>query len=157
MSESLSIILDALTTLRKGQESAAARLESVTAGQESAAVRLDSVTAGLEGVTVRLDSVTAGQERLEARVTAIGARIDVVRTEFLAELGRTRADVMARLQNVRDDVTVNLVAAQLAERGARDAIDQGRTLTDLLYALTRQVRQLQDAVDILRNGKAPLA
>lgn len=157
MSESLSIILDALTTLRKGQESAAARLESVTAGQESAAVRLDSVTAGLEGVTVRLDSVTAGQERLEARVTAIGARIDVVRTEFLAELGRTRADVMARLQNVRDDVTVNLAAAQLAERGARDAIDQGRTLTDLLYALTRQVRQLQDAVDILRNGKAPLA
>ena len=129
MSDNLSVILTALTASQAGQA-------ILREGQAS---------------------LLAGQERLETRVVALSARIDVVRSEFLAELDRTRADVMTRLRNVRDDVTVNLATAQLAESASRDAIDQGRSLADLLYALTRQVRQLQDAVDTLRNGDTPPA
>ena len=133
MSDGVATILHALTGLQEGQ---AALQGSLVALQE------------------QQESLVARQERLEARVETLGVTIDAVRADFLAELGRTRADVMARMQDVRNDVTVNLAAAQLAERGARDAIDQGRTLADGLYALTRQVRQLQDAVNTLRNGGA---
>jgi putative membrane protein len=161
MSENLSIILNALAGLQEGQANLQDGLASLREGQASLQERQASFQEGLESLqegqaSLRegQETVAGGQERLEARVAALSTTIDVVRSEFLAELGRTRAEVMARLQNVRNDVTVNLAAAQWAERGARDAIDQGRTLTDMLYALTRQVRQLQDTVDTLREGRA---
>jgi hypothetical protein len=111
-------------------------------------------TAQLAQATVAaLTAVQEGQERIAARVEEIAGAIDLTRADFLVELGKTRADLMERMQNVRDDVTVNLAAAQLAEQAARSATDQGRVLTDVLSTLTRQVRQLQDAVAGLRNGR----
>jgi len=74
-----------------------------------------------------------------------------MRADFLAELGRTRVDLMEHMQNVRDDVTVKLAAANIAERAAKDALDKGQDLTVLVMALTRQVRQLQDTVNSMRG------
>jgi|GEM_PF-3521428 len=74
-------------------------------------------------------------------------------SRFFTELGKTRSELMDRMQTVRDDVTVNLAAARIAEQAGRGALEQGNVLADALAALTRQVRQLQDRVDALQDGK----
>jgi hypothetical protein len=141
----MQIILNGLAALQEGQERLTAGQERLTAGQE----RLTAGQARLE------ERVTDLRDSIEARIVALADGQAAIRSEFLSELGRTRAELMDRMQNVRDDVTVNLAAAHLAEQSARSAIDQGRSLTDLLTALTRQVRQLQDAVDMPRRGGTP--
>jgi hypothetical protein len=63
------------------------------------------------------DTILAGLARLEAGLLALEAGQTKLRTDFLDELGKTRADIMgkvAELQDavtaIRDDIAVNMGA-----------------------------------------------
>lgn len=125
MSDNFSIILNALATLQEGQVALRDGQDSVTAGQQRLETRQERLETRQERLAAGQERLEAGQERLEerqdrleARVEAVGDAIATIRSDFLTELGKTRADLMHRMQTVRDDVTVNLAAAQLAKQGA---------------------------------------
>ena len=128
--------------------------------------KLDQILAGVAAVGARVEAlessvrqemrqVRAEVQQVKAELQQVKAEVQQVRTDFLAELGKTRGELMERMQYVRDDVTVNLSTAQIADKTARSAVDQSREVTDLLYALTRQVRTLEARVDNLRGDSTP--
>jgi hypothetical protein len=90
---------------------------------------------------------------LAAKIDAVAANIVAMRHAIVDELGKTRNDLMARMQNIRDDITVNLATADLAQKTARSALDQGGTLTDILAAMNRSLRHLQDEVGTAAKGQ----
>lgn len=131
----MAMVLSALIALQEGQGALQEGQVALQVGQEALRSDLDAL-----------------RSDLIARVETLAVSQSAMRADFLAELGKTRSDLMDRMQNVRDDVTVNLAAANIAERAAKDALDKGQDLTVLVMALTRQVRQLQDTVNAMRGG-----
>jgi len=120
-----------------------ARIEDVAATTASMRVEFaDALNKAAGGLAGRLDGLDGRLDQLNER-----------QSDFFDELGKTRTELMDRMQTVRTDVTVNLAAARVAEQAGRGALEQGHVLADALAALTLQVRQLQDRVDALQNGK----
>jgi len=102
-----------------------------------------------DALTRTRSNVLAELDKTRIEVTGLADR----QSGLFTELGKTRSALMEKMQSVRDDVTVNLAAAHIAEQAGRGALEQGHVLADALNALTRQVRQLEDRFDALRNGK----
>ena len=127
-----------------------ARIEDVAATTASMRVEFaDALNKAAGGLAGRLDGLDGRLDGLDGRLDQLNER----QSDFFDELGKTRTELMDRMQTVRTDVTVNLAAARVAEQAGRGALEQGHVLADALAALTLQVRQLQDRVDALQNGK----
>jgi len=134
-----------------------ARIEDVAATTASMRVEFaDALNKAAGGLAGRLDGLDGRLDGLDGRLDGLDGRLDQLnerQSDFFDELGKTRTELMDRMQTVRTDVTVNLAAARVAEQAGRGALEQGHVLADALAALTLQVRQLQDRVDALQNGK----
>ena len=127
-----------------------AKIEDVAATTASMRVEFaDALNKAAGGLAGRLDGLDGRLDGLDGRLDQLNER----QSDFFDELGKTRTELMDRMQTVRTDVTVNLAAARVAEQAGRGALEQGHVLADALAALTLQVRQLQDRVDALQNGK----
>ncbi|HME21966.1 MAG TPA: hypothetical protein VKI44_11610 [Acetobacteraceae bacterium] len=120
-----------------------ARIEDVASTTASMRVEFN------DALTRTRSNVLAELDKTRIEVTGLADR----QSGLFTELGKTRSALMEKMQSVRDDVTVNLAAAHIAEQAGRGALEQGHVLADALNALTRQVRQLEDRFDALRNGK----
>jgi chromosome segregation ATPase len=127
---------------------ALARLE---AGQ----TRLEAGYTRLEAGYTRLE---AGATRLEADLTGLKAEQTRFRSDFLAELGRTRADIMERvdrLENavtlIRDDIAVNMGAADAVERANENTRADVRTLGEQVSVMWKQIKQLQSEMREVRG------
>ena len=135
------------------------KLDQILAGVAAVGARVEalesSVRQEMRQVRAEVQQVKSELQQVKAELQQVKAEVQQVRTDFLAELGKTRVELMERMQYVRDDVTVNLSTAQIADKAARSAVDQSREVTDLLYALTRQVRTLEARVDNLRGDSTP--
>ena len=84
-------ILAALTRLEAGQADMSGRLIRLEAGQADMSGRLIRLEAGQADTSDRLTRLEAGQTSL--------------RTDFLAELGSTRAAIMEKVEGLQDSVT----------------------------------------------------
>ena len=114
---------------------------------------LGQVLATIQGVA----STTASMRvELIGRIDGLAGKLDQLAGRmdgFFTELGKTRSELMDRMQTVRTDVSMNLGAANVAQQSERAALEQGFVLAEAVAALTRQVRQLQDRVDALEDRR----
>jgi len=86
-----------------------------------------------------------------ARILAAIERLD-------AGQDRLRGDLMARMDRLQDaltlqhdDVTVNMGAAERAERIARGASEETRALGEIVTVQTRQIQRLQSDIRQLKG------
>ena len=75
------------------------------------------------------------------------------------DLHQGQRDIMARIDRLQDtvtsmqsDIAVNLGAAQHVERREENTREEVRALTNLVYAMERQIQHLQTEVRDLRGG-----
>nr|WP_294556683.1 hypothetical protein [uncultured Rhodopila sp.] len=111
--------------------------------------------ARLEAGQTRLE---AGQTRLEADITSLKGEQARLRSDFLAELGKTRADIMERvdrLENavtlIRDDIAVNMGAVDAVERANDNTRADVRTLGEQMSVMWKQIKQLQSEMREVRG------
>src|SRR3954447_24273613 len=111
-----SLVLAALTRLEAGQT----RLE---AGQARLEVGQTQLEAGLSQLDVKLSQLEPRLGQLEAELGRLKAEQKSLRSDLLAELGRTRSDIMERVERlenavtlIRDDIAVNMGAVEAVER-----------------------------------------
>jgi hypothetical protein len=77
---------------------------------------------------------------------------------ILAEIGRLRGEVMARMDRIqndvtalRDDIAVGFAAADHVRRMHDNTREEGRGLGDVISAMQRQIQRLQADVRALRD------
>ena len=106
------------------------------------------------GIDAKLDLILAEQARMaaeQARMTAEQARM---RSDF-TDLRTALMDRMDRLQDAltvqKDDMIVPMSAAERAERIAKAAQDDARTLGEMVMPMMRQIRRLQEDVRALKG------
>ncbi len=111
--------------------------------------------ARLEAGQTRLE---AGYTRVEADVSGLKAEQTRLRSDFLAELGKTRADIMERvdrLENavtlIRDDIAVNMGAVDAVERANENTRADVRTLGEQVSVMWKQIKQLQSEMREVRG------
>ena len=132
----------------------------IEAGSAAVAARAAGV------LTMADDGMPTWARAMEERLTL---RLDGLATR--AELARTRADVMERIDRLQErvdghaqDIQVNLAAAQIggdrARAVERDAhqreVDRAREMPgvmDMIHAMQRQIRSLQTEVRELRERR----
>nr|WP_294502700.1 hypothetical protein [uncultured Rhodopila sp.] len=161
-----SPVLAALARLEAGQIRLEARftglearftgLEERIAGLEAGHLRLEDRIVGLED---RFTGLEAGYNRLEAGLSGLKAEQTRLRSDFLAELGKTRADIMERvdrLENavtlIRDDIAVNMGAVDAVERANENTRADVRTLGEQVSVMWKQIKQLQSDMREVRGG-----
>lgn len=99
------------------------------------------------------DPILAALARLETGQASLRAEVKDVRTDFLAELGKTRADLMARmdrlqarLDGVDEHLTMGLGYMDRVDRRSSALTEDNRLLGELLISLTGIVRRLERRV-----------
>jgi methyl-accepting chemotaxis protein len=109
-------------------------------------------------VLAALVRLEAGQTRLEGELTSLKAEQTRLRSDFLSELGKTRADIMERvdrLENavtlIRDDIAVNIGAAEAVERANDNTRADVRTLGQQVSVMWKQIKQLQSEMREVRG------
>ena len=109
-------------------------------------------------VLAALARLEAGQTRLEADITSLKGEQARLRSDFLAELGKTRADIMERvdrLENavtlIRDDIAVNMGAVDAVERANDNTRADVRTLGEQMSVMWKQIKQLQSEMREVRG------
>jgi chromosome segregation ATPase len=109
----------------------------------------------LEAGQTRLE---AGYTRLEGELTSLKAEQTRLRSDFLAGLGKTRADIMERVDRVenavtliRDDIAVNIGAAEAVERANDNTRADVRTLGQQVSVMWKQIKQLQSEMREVRG------
>ena len=134
---------------------ALARLEAGQTRLEAGQTRLEGGSSRLEDGYTRLE---AGQTRLEADITSLKGEQARLRSDFLAELGKTRADIMERvdrLENavtlIRDDIAVNMGAVDAVERANDNTRADVRTLGEQMSVMWKQIKQLQSEMREVRG------
>jgi chromosome segregation ATPase len=97
-----------------------------------------------------LARLEAGETTLEADTTGPKAEQARLRSDFLAEPGKTRADIMERVDRlesavtlIRDDIAVNIGAAEAVERARENTRADVRTLGRQVSVMWKQIKQLQ--------------
>ena len=111
----------------------------------------DDVTARILAVLEKLES---GQEQLRNGLEQLSNGQE----QLSAELTRTRADLMARMDRLEDKFTaqregevVNLGISERAERIAKGAQDEVRIMGEQVNAMFRQIRRLESDIRHLRG------
>jgi chromosome segregation ATPase len=125
----------------------------------------DRILAAIAGVRTDIGGVRTDIESVRNHIEAVrkdleSARNDTtqIRSALLAELAQTRAALMARMDRLQNELTlrtedtvVNMGAAERAERIAKAAVDEVRTIGDMVTAMARQIQRLQTEVRQLRG------
>jgi chromosome segregation ATPase len=131
-----SLVLAALIRLEAGQSKLEAGQTQLEAGQTR-----------LEAGLTRLET---GQAELEAEFGRLQAEQNSLRSDFLAELGRTRSDILERVERledavnrIRDDIAVNMGAVEQVERVNEHTRADVRTLREQMSIMWKQIKQLQ--------------
>ena len=117
---------------------ALARLE---AGQADVMARMDRLE---QGQTALRADLMARIDRLQDR-TQVG--MDTLRTELMARMDRLQDSITA----IRDDIGVNMGAADHAKEAANGTRRELRSLSDVVSAMRRQIERLQTQVRELRG------
>ena len=98
------------------------------------------------------DPVLAALARLEAGQTSM-------RSEFLAELGKTRGAIMDRVDElqrrvdlVREDIAVSMGSSEAATRANDNTRADLRSLTEQFGIMWKQLKKLQVEVEELRDA-----
>jgi chromosome segregation ATPase len=124
-----SLVLAALTRLEAGQ------------------TRLEAGQARLEVGQTQLE---AGLGQLEAELGRLKAEQKSLRSDLLAELGRTRSDIMERVERlenavtlIRDDIAVNMGAVEAVERANDNTRADVRSLHEPMSIMWKQIKRLQ--------------
>jgi chromosome segregation ATPase len=127
---------------------ALARLE---AGQS----RIEAGQTGFDAMFAKLETGFAG---LEAGLAGLEASQKSLRSEFPAELGKTRADIMERVDRlqhavtlIRDDVAVNMGAVEASSRVNENTRADLRTLGEQVSVMWKQLKQLQSEMREVRG------
>jgi len=81
-------------------------------------------------------------------VLAALAKLEQGQRDIMARIDRLQAIVMA----MQTDSAVDLGAAEYVERREEATRDEGRTLTNLVYAMERQIQHLQTEIRDLSGG-----
>jgi chromosome segregation ATPase len=146
-------ILAALARLEAGQADVSdrlARLEAEQAGMSDRLARWEAGQAQLEAGQARLE---AGQARLEAGQAQLEAGQSKLRSDFLDELGSTRAALMGRidtlqdsLTEIRDDIAVNYGASNAAVRANDNTREQLGLLREQVNVMYQQIKRLESRV-----------
>jgi chromosome segregation ATPase len=153
-----SLVLAALTRLEAGQaqlQAGQARLEAGQTQLEAGQTRLEVELGQLKAGQTQLE---AGQTRFEAELGQLKAEQKSLRSDFLAELGRTRSDIMERVERledavnkIRDDIAVNMGAAEAVERANENTRADLRTLQEQMWIMWKQIKQLQTEMREVRG------
>jgi uncharacterized phage infection (PIP) family protein YhgE len=153
-------ILAALARLEAGQADVSdrlARLEAEQAGMSDRLARWEAGQAQLEAGQARLEAgqarLEAGQARLEAGQAQLEAGQSKLRSDFLDELGSTRAALMGRidtlqdsLTEIRDDIAVNYGASNAAVRANDNTREQLGLLREQVNVMYQQIKRLESRV-----------
>jgi chromosome segregation ATPase len=138
-----SLVLAALTRLEAGQT----RLE---AGQARLEVGQTQLEAGLSQLDVKLSQLEPRLGQLEAELGRLKAEQKSLRSDLLAELGRTRSDIMERVERlenavtlIRDDIAVNMGAVEAVERANDNTRADVRSLHEQMSIMWKQIKRLQ--------------
>ena len=117
------------------------------------------VLAALTRLEAGQAQLQAGQTQLEAELGQLKAEQKALRTDFLAELGRTRGDIMERVERledavnrIRDDVAVNMGALEGVERANHNTRADVRTLQEQMSIMGKQIKQLQTEMREVRGA-----
>lgn len=104
------------------------------------------------------DPVLAALARLEAGQEALADRLDRMQQRQGTDLAAHRTDLMARLDRlqdsitaIRDDITVNMGAADNAKEAALSTRRELRGLSEMTSAMRRQIERLQTQMRELRG------
>ena len=115
-------------------------------GQISIRAELGALPAELGNLVVRVDRLEEGQTNLHADLASL-------RTEFLAELGQTRAaitDRFDRLENrvteMRDDIEVAMGSTEAVQRVNDTTRADLRTLGEQVSIMWKQIKRLEGRV-----------
>jgi chromosome segregation ATPase len=108
------------------------------------------VLAALNRLGAGQAQLLAGQAQLQAELCQLKAEQKSLRSDFLAELGRTRSDIMERVEQladaitrIRDDIAVNMGAVEGVERANENTRADVRTLQGQMSIMWKQIKQLQ--------------
>jgi hypothetical protein len=74
-----------------------------------------------------------------------------LRSDFLTELGETRAALMERLDRVRDDIGVNFGRADAVQRANEHTREDLRSLTEMVTTMVRRVRKQDERIEWLET------
>lgn len=114
----------------------------------SALTRLEAGQVDMSNRLVRLE---AGQAKLETGQASL-------RTDFIEELGKTRGAIMAKVEGLRDavtmihaDITVNFGAVDQARLVNDNTRDEMRGLNDLVARMMTLILRLQTEVAELKG------
>jgi hypothetical protein len=117
-------------------------------------------------VLAALARLEAGQGELSTRLAQVEAGQSAMRTEMatfrsgvMDELGKTRGVIMEKIEGVqadigriRDDIAVNFGAVDAVKRANDNTREELRSVGDLVTAMVRKVRTLEDRVRALEGG-----
>jgi methyl-accepting chemotaxis protein len=81
-----------------------------------------------------------------------------LRSDFLAELGRTRSDIMGRVERledavnrIRNDIAVNMGTVEQVERANQNTHADVRALQEQMSIMWKQIKQLQSEMREVRG------
>src|SRR5690242_15809710 len=96
-------------------------------------------------VSAALNRLEAGQAQLQAELGQLKAEQKSLRSDFLAELGRARSDIMERVERladaiirIRDDIAVNMGAVEGVERANENTRADVRTMQEQMSIMWKQ-------------------
>ena len=120
-----------------------AALHRLEGGQANLDARFDGLVAKVDRLQSELGQLTARVAKLEADVAALRDEVRQFRTGLVEELGRTRGELMARMDRLQDALrleqqgsVVDCGAAQHAVRVAKGAVEEVRIVSDQVNPLT---------------------
>ena len=95
----------------------------------------------------RLDSLETKVGSLETKVDNLEIRLDKTRTDIMDRIDR----VQHRVDQTHDKIAVNFGNPDRVERIARSAMDDGRTTSEILRVMQRQIMRLETDVEHLKG------
>ena len=127
--------------------------------------RLDKVDAYLGKVDAHLDRVDAYLDKIDAHLEKVDARLDKHdhRLDSLfAELAKTRADIMERIDRLqhglaalRDDQIVTFGAVEKIDRERRVDVKNMETTNEQLGIMFKRIRNLDERLSAIEAPKTP--
>jgi hypothetical protein len=86
-----------------------------------------------------------------ARLEAGQAKL---RTDFLDELGKTRRDIMDKIESLRDDIGVNMGAVDMARKANDNTRDDVVQMRETLSTMYRRMLKIEADIRELKGDQA---
>jgi uncharacterized coiled-coil DUF342 family protein len=120
---------------------------------EAILAALARLEVGQTGVTTRLAGLEAGQTEMRAEITGLRAELAAFRAGMVAELGKTRGEIMEKVEGVqnsltaiRDDIAVNIGSVDAARKANDNTRSDVTQMREQMSVMWRQIKQLESRV-----------